>query len=177
MILFFQNFCCNQIIYNFTTQKLVIKCIISKNRLEKMMTTINEFPPLSEEEKLILGIVSDLSKKEKDPITKELTISETLKITLTGEGIKKLKMISEKDLDSDSIIQSLITKKFLIDKGIELKLTNIGEKVGRQLRTKKKAIGSIPIFFDVLKVKHIQYSVNECLVKTYTNSMFLIWNN
>ncbi|MFX0125701.1 MAG: hypothetical protein ACFFAE_18905, partial [Candidatus Hodarchaeota archaeon] len=66
------------------------------------MVTTNEYTELTDDEKTVLGIITELEKRDKNPDTKEITISESLKITLTTEGIKKLKMISEKNIDSDS---------------------------------------------------------------------------
>ncbi len=99
------------------------------------MTTNNENNNLTEDERTVLGIISELETRDKDPKTNEITISETLKITLTGEGIKKLKMISEKSIDTDSAIDSLIAKNLIIFNGIGLKLTKTGIKIGKIIRS------------------------------------------
>ncbi|MHA2224174.1 MAG: class I SAM-dependent methyltransferase [Candidatus Hodarchaeales archaeon] len=99
------------------------------------MALTNECFNLTEDEKTILGIISELETREKDPKTNEITISESLKITLTGEGIKQLKMISEKKVDSDSAINSLTAKEIIFYDGIGLKLTKNGIKIGRVIRS------------------------------------------
>ncbi|MHA2248177.1 MAG: class I SAM-dependent methyltransferase [Candidatus Hodarchaeales archaeon] len=101
------------------------------------MVTTNGYTNLSEDEKTILGIISELETRDKNPKTNEITISESLKITLTGEGIKKLKMVSEKNIDSDSAINSLIAKNQVVYDGIGLKLTNFGLKIGKVIRSKQ----------------------------------------
>ncbi len=101
------------------------------------MVTTNEYANLSDNEKTVLGIISELETRDKDPKTNEITISESLKITLTGEGIKKLKMISEKNIDSDSTINSLIVKNLVVNDEIGLKLTSFGGKIGKVIRSKQ----------------------------------------
>ncbi len=101
------------------------------------MTTTKEDAHLTENEKTVLGIISELETRDRDPKTKEITISESLKITLTAEGIKKLRMVSEKNIDSDSAINSLITKNLIVYDGTELKLTKIGIKVGKVIHSKQ----------------------------------------
>ncbi len=89
---------------------------------------------LTEDEKLILRIIGELSTRLKDPNTKEITITENLKITLTGEGIKKLKMISEKNIDSDTAIKSLITKGLINSDDLDLQLTEKGKRIAEDIR-------------------------------------------
>ncbi|UCG90132.1 MAG: class I SAM-dependent methyltransferase [Candidatus Heimdallarchaeota archaeon] len=101
------------------------------------MVTTNEYTNLTEDEKTVLGIITELETRDKDPKTNEITISESLKITLTGEGIKKLKMISEKNIDSDSAINSLIAKNLVVYSGVELELTDFGVKIGKIIRSKQ----------------------------------------
>ncbi|MFX1282589.1 MAG: class I SAM-dependent methyltransferase [Promethearchaeota archaeon] len=101
------------------------------------MEITNEYRNLTKDEEIVLGIISELESREKDPKTNEITISESLKITLTVEGIKKLKMISKKKVDSDSTINSLIAKTLIFNDGSELKLTKIGFKVGKRIRSKQ----------------------------------------
>ena len=55
------------------------------------MVTTNEFTNLTEDEKTVLGIISELEKRDKDPNTKEITISENLKVTLQQKELKNLK--------------------------------------------------------------------------------------
>ncbi|MFW9906713.1 MAG: class I SAM-dependent methyltransferase [Candidatus Thorarchaeota archaeon] len=101
------------------------------------MKNTNEDDNLTEIEKTVIGIISELETRDKDPQTKEITISDSLKITLTAEGIKKLRMISEKNIDSNSAINSLINKNLVINDGIELKLTQIGAEIGKVIRSKQ----------------------------------------
>ncbi|MFX0205391.1 MAG: class I SAM-dependent methyltransferase, partial [Candidatus Hodarchaeota archaeon] len=101
------------------------------------MAKTNEDVNLTENERTVIGIISELETRDKDPQSKEITISDSLKITLTAEGIKKLRMISEKNIDSDSAINSLINKNLVINDGIELKLTQFGEKIGKVIRSKQ----------------------------------------
>lgn len=98
---------------------------------------MDEIKELTENEKVVIGIISELEKREKDPKTGEITISETLKITLTADGIKKLKMISEKKIDSDSAISLLIRKRLVKDLSDELNLTEKGKEIGRVIRAKQ----------------------------------------
>ncbi|MFX0084707.1 MAG: class I SAM-dependent methyltransferase [Candidatus Hodarchaeota archaeon] len=99
------------------------------------MKTNIENNNLTEDERTVLGIISELETRDKNPKTNEINISETLKITLTGEGIKKLKMISEKSIDTDSAIDSLIARNFIVLNGIGLKLTKTGVKIGEIIRS------------------------------------------
>ena len=101
------------------------------------MIKANDYTNLTEDEKTVLGIISELETRDKDPQTKEITISEKLKITLTAEGIKKLKMISESNVDSDSAINSLIVKNLIVYDGTELNLTKIGVPMGKRIRSRQ----------------------------------------
>ena len=92
---------------------------------------------LTKDEKTVLGIIKELETRDKDPKTREITISESLKISLTKEGIKKLKMISEANVDSDSAIKSLIAKNLVAHDGIELNLTKKGIEVGQKVRSQQ----------------------------------------
>ncbi len=96
-----------------------------------MMVTTQEFSALTENEKIVLWVIRELSRMERDPKSQEILISESLKIPLTGEGIKKLKTISEKNIDSDSAIELLKIKKYVLFDGRELKLTQNGIKLGK----------------------------------------------
>ena len=102
------------------------------------MVCTHEFPELSEDEKIVLWVIWELSRRDKDPKSQEITISDTLKITLTSEGIKKLKTISEKKIDSDSVIKSLTAKNFILLEGNELKLTLNGTKLGKLVQTEQQ---------------------------------------
>ncbi|UCG01523.1 MAG: class I SAM-dependent methyltransferase [Candidatus Heimdallarchaeota archaeon] len=101
------------------------------------MVTTNKNTNLTEDEKTVLGIIIELHTRDKDPKTKEITISENLRITLTAKGIKKLRMVSEKNVDSDSAIKSLIIRNLIIDDGTELKLTKSGREIGKVIRSKQ----------------------------------------
>ncbi len=101
------------------------------------MITTNEYSNLTEDEKTVLGIIKELETRDRDPKTNEMTISESLKITLTGEGIKKLKMISENNVDSDSALNSLTAKNLIVYDGTELRLTKTGVKIGKVIRAKQ----------------------------------------
>ncbi|MFX0015976.1 MAG: class I SAM-dependent methyltransferase [Promethearchaeota archaeon] len=101
------------------------------------MTPTNDENDLTEDERTVLWIISELQTRDKDPKTNEITISENLKITLTREGIKKLKTISEKNIDSDSAINTLIAKELIFIDGSELKLTEVGIKIGKVIRSKQ----------------------------------------
>lgn len=103
------------------------------------MITNNEYTNLTEEEKTVLGIIGELETREKNPKTKEIIISESLKITVTREGIKKLKTITENNVDSDSAINLLTAKNLVVYDGTELKLTKIGIKLGKYIRSKQKS--------------------------------------
>ena len=103
------------------------------------MTSTHEFPALTEDEKTVLWIIWELSRREKDPKSQEIVISEKLKITLTGEGIKKLKMISEKNIDTDSTIKSLTTKNLILFDGSELKLTQNGSELGKIIQIEQQS--------------------------------------
>jgi len=103
------------------------------------MRTINKYINLTEDEKTVLLIISELETRSKDPKTREITISENLKINITEEGIKKLKMISDKKVDSDSAIKTLAAKKLISFDGTELKLTTSGGKIGKKIRTNQKS--------------------------------------
>jgi ubiquinone/menaquinone biosynthesis C-methylase UbiE len=101
------------------------------------MKTINESKDLTEDEKKVIGIIRELETREKNPKTREITISESLKITLTVDGIKQLKMISENNIDSDSAIRLLIGKNLVTHEETELKLTEDGVKIGKEIRSKQ----------------------------------------
>ena len=101
------------------------------------MKDMRKIEDLSENEKIVIGIISELEKREKDPKTGEILISETLKIQLTADGIKKLKMISERNIDSDSAINLLIGKRLVSDTGNALELSEEGKTFGRVIRTKQ----------------------------------------
>ena len=98
------------------------------------MNSIYDAIELTEDEKLILRIIGELSTRLKDPKTREITINENLKITLTREGIKKLKMISEKNIDSDTAIQTLITKDLIMIDDLDLQLTEKGTQIADEIR-------------------------------------------
>jgi ubiquinone/menaquinone biosynthesis C-methylase UbiE len=102
------------------------------------MTKENEGASLTKNERTVIGIISALETRDRDPQTNEITISDSLKITLTAEGIKKLRMISEKNIDTDSAINSLLNKNLVINEGIRLKLTQIGAKIGKVIRSKQQ---------------------------------------
>ncbi len=101
------------------------------------MIATDENTNLTEDEKTVLGIIKELEKRDRDPKTNKITISENLKITLTGEGIKRLKMISEKNVNSDKAIKSLTAKDFIVFDGTELRLTETGEKIGKEILSKQ----------------------------------------
>ncbi len=101
------------------------------------MKTINGSKDLTEDEKTVIGIISELETREKNPKTREITISENLKITLTVDGIKQLKMISERNINSDNAIRLLIGKNLVTYEEKELKLTEDGIKIGKMIRSKQ----------------------------------------
>ncbi len=92
---------------------------------------------LTESEKTVLNIINELEKREKNPETNEITISNELKITLSEEGIKKLKMISEKNIDSDSAIKSLKERSLLLNNRVDLELSELGKDFCKKLRSEQ----------------------------------------
>ncbi|MFX1515082.1 MAG: class I SAM-dependent methyltransferase [Promethearchaeota archaeon] len=101
-----------------------------------MVVTLKD-TDLTKDEKTVLGIIKELETRIKDPKTREITISENLKISLTIEGIKRLKMISEAGVDSDAAINSLVAKNLVVHDGTELKLTKIGIEIGYKIRSRQ----------------------------------------
>jgi len=103
-----------------------------------LLSKINEEIELPKEERIILGLLRSLEKREKDTKTGEFIIDEKTKLKPTKEGILAYgKHAFKAETDSYSnFFDPLVTKKLLRFDGTVFILTEKGRLIGKQVLAK-----------------------------------------
>ncbi|MFX1255968.1 MAG: methyltransferase domain-containing protein [Promethearchaeota archaeon] len=93
---------------------------------------------ISEEEKILLGVIRGLEVLPKDPETGESIISEEKKIKPTKDGITGLSGRALKDhIDKvPLLLEALVQKNCLLFDGEIYSMTDMGRTIGKDMRTK-----------------------------------------
>ncbi|MFW9998215.1 MAG: class I SAM-dependent methyltransferase, partial [Candidatus Odinarchaeota archaeon] len=93
---------------------------------------------ISEEEKILLGVIRSLELRPKDPETGETIISETMKVKPTRDGIMAIssRRLGDQKHKCPIFLESLVQKKLLYRDGEMYALTDTGQTAGKEILAK-----------------------------------------